>query len=1221
VSRRFLEIVRFELAYYLRRISTYAYFAIFFALGLLVVSAIGGAFQSVSVGIGGSDGNVYVNSPYVMAVLISSLSLFSVLVTAAVMGHAVYRDYDARIDPLFFTQPIRKLEYLGGRFTGAMLVNLLIFASIPLGLAVACKLPFLDPERLGPFRLAVFVQPFLVFVVPNVLLSGAIFFTLAALTRMMLPNYVGGVIMLVGYMIGASLTTDLDHQTLAALADPFASGAHAIVTKYWTVAERNTRLVPLSGLFLYNRLIWLGVAAAIAAFGFWRFRFAHADGGTRTLLGRRRGIQATSSAHPTSPEGTAPAGPASHALALPAVTPRFDLGLRIRQYVTLTRRAFSEIVRSVYFHALVGAGLLFLGFSAPQVGKLYGTTTYPVTYAALEILTGTFALFMTVIIAFYAGELVWRERDLKANQVHDALPVPTGLPFLAKLTALSLVIAVLLTVILVAGVVTQALKGYFRFELGLYARTLYLMRFSDYVLAAVLALAVHSVVNHKYMGHMIVILYYVFRMFMSELGLEHGLYRYGSTAGELYSDMNGYGPFVTPYFWFRLYWAGVAVLLALATNLFWVRGEESGWRWRLHLARQRITPRLAGGAALAVALVAGTGGFIFYNTNILNEYRTARDTERDLAEYERRYKRFEGLPQPRIVAVDVDVALYPEEGSFTAKGEYRVVNRSDVAIDSVHVLIPRSAEIRALSFGRGERLELEDPERGYRIFRLGTPLQPNDTAVFTFDLAYLSRGFENKVSNTDVVENGSFVHSTMLPSFGYDSRIELSLDRTRRKYGLEPKERMAPVDDPAARMNNYISHDADWVDFAATVSTSPDQIAIAPGYLVREWEEGGRRYFRYEMDAPILHFYSFLSARYAVKRDRWRDVAIEVYYHPGHEYNLDRMIESVKRSLEYFTENFGPYQHRQVRIVEFPRYASFAQAFPNTIPYSEGIGFIARIENEEKDVDYPFYVTAHEVAHQWWAHQVIGGNVQGATLLSETLAQYSALMVMEREYGPQQMKRFLRHELDNYLLGRSMEAKKEVPLLLVENQGYIHYNKGSLVMYALRDYIGEERLNAALRAFLEETKFQGPPYANSLELLAHLEAATPDSLRYILDDLFHTITLYENKATAATFTEQGDGTYRVTLTVEARKLRADSLGNEVEVPVDDWIDIGVFGERREGRKVEETTLYLAKHRVTSGTNVIEVQVNERPVRAGIDPLHKLIDRHTDDNVVAVRPGG
>src|SRR5262245_19826983 len=153
------------------------------------------------------------------------------------------------------------------------------------------------------------------------------------------------------------------------------------------------------------------------------------------------------------------------------------------------------------------------------------------------------------------------------------------------------------------------------------------------------------------------------------------------------------------------------------------------------------------------------------------------------------------------------------------------------------------------------------------------------------------------------------------------------------------------------------------------------------------------------MDAPILHFYSYLSADWKVRRDHWqdpgKDVAIEIYYQPGHEYNVERMVDGVKKTLAYCTASFSPYQHRQVRIIEFPRYASFAQSFPNTIPFSESIGFIARLDDRPDAIDYVSYVTAHEVAHQWWAHQVMGGNVQGATLMSETMSQYSALMVME----------------------------------------------------------------------------------------------------------------------------------------------------------------------------------------------------------------------------------
>src|SRR5690606_37817488 len=185
----------------------------------------------------------------------------------------------------------------------------------------------------------------------------------------------------------------------------------------------------------------------------------------------------------------------------------------------------------------------------------------------------------------------------------------------------------------------------------------------------------------------------------------------------------------------------------------------------------------------------------------------------------------------------------------------------------------------------------------------------------------------------------------------------------------------------------------------------------------------------------------------------------------------------------------------EVRILEFPQYAGFAQSFPNTIPYSESIGFIADASAEE-DIDYVFYVTCHEVALQWWAHQVIGATVQGATLMSESLSQYSALMVMRAWHQargePHKMPKFLRYEMRNYLGARSSETIEEMPLLLVENQQYIHYNKASVVLYALAEYIGEDRVNQALRDYIAEVGFQRPPFTVSYDLYEHLKKVTPD---------------------------------------------------------------------------------------------------------------------------------
>nr|UXE44641.1 hypothetical protein Hi04_10k_c2877_00009 [uncultured bacterium] len=423
---------------------------------------------------------------------------------------------------------------------------------------------------------------------------------------------------------------------------------------------------------------------------------------------------------------------------------------------------------------------------------------------------------------------------------------------------------------------------------------------------------------------------------------------------------------------------------------------------------------------------------------------------------------------------------------------------------------------------------------------------------------------------------------------------------------------MASRDDVKELAHNYLRHDSDFITFAATVSTSSDQIAIAPGYLEKEWTEGGRRYFRYAMDQPILNFFSVLSAKYAVKRDEWNGVKLEIYYQPNHTANLDRMMGGMKDALAYCNESFGPYQHRQARILEFPRYERFAQAFPNTIPYSEAIGFIAAVDdNDPEDVDYPYYVTAHEIAHQWWAHQVIGANVRGATMLSESMAQYSALMVMKHKYGKERMRRFLKLELDGYLRGRAFEKKKELPLAQNENQQYIHYQKGSVAMYALQDFIGEERVNRALHKTIERWKFKGPPYPTSKDLVDAFREETPPSFSYLIEDLIETITLYDNRARSAKVKANGQGGWDVTVDVLAKKLRSDDAGNQTELEFEDWIDVGALD-------ADGNALYTELRKVKKGASEIQFTVPgaKKPAKVGIDPLNKLIDRTSDDNVIA-----
>ena len=1187
-------IAGFELRTRLKRMSTWVYFAVFFAAAMLWTAAAGGAIQSANIVFG--SGKIWINSPYAISQTVAFLGMFGLTVMGALAGRAVQQDFEHRTEAFFFTAPIAKWQLLGGRYVGALLVLVLVFASMALGVFGGTLLPNLDPERLGPTRLGAYVIPYFTVLLPNLVWIGGLFFCAAALSRRMLPVYLGSVILLVGYLASQGLLRDIDNKLLASMIDPFGVVATARVTEYWSIAERNTRLVPFEGYLLWNRLLWIGVGALVMAFCLYRFRFAYPADRAR----KDRGAA----------DEAAPA-PAARLAAL-----RVEPG-RVRALALLPRMAWlylRDIVRNVYFGVFALAGVLFLIATSTTLGSIYGTATWPVTYQMVELTSGTFAVFMLVIITFYAGELVWREREHRFDQITDALPVPTWLPLFAKLLALMVVPVILECVLLLCGVAIQTAKGYHRYEIGLYLHDLFGIELVSYWLVCVLAIAVQSTVTHKYLGHFIMIAYYLAIAFATPLGLEHNLYKYGATIGYTYSDMNGYGHFMPRLRAFQAYYASWALLFAVVAYLFWTRGTVPGWRARLVQARARLTMPVVATAIVALGLMGSFGGWIFYNTNVLNPYVTAYDREQRQADYEKQYKPLENAPEPTITGVALAVDIFPFEQRVRMHGHFDLVNRNAAAIRDVHLFFAQgdNVVVHQLAFDIPARLTKDDPRIGVRSYRLDREMAAGAIGRLDFDVEVPTHGFTNSGSNTTVVYNGTFVNGLFaLPVIGYSDRGELATDRDRRKFGLAPKERMRSREDPVGLQHNYISHDADFVTFTAEVTTDADQWAIAPGYLQREWIEGGRHHFVYAMDSPILNFYAFQSARYAVRRDRWNDVAIEVDYQPGHEYNLDRMIAATKASLDYYSRNFGPYQHHQFRIVEFPRYATFAQAFPNTIPFSEGIGFIARVrENDKDDIDYPYYVTAHEAAHQWWAHQVIGGDVQGSTLLSETLAQYSALMVMKQKYGEAKMQKFLAYELDRYLIGRAGEQKKELPLGRVENQDYIHYRKGSLVMYAMADYIGEENVNHALHALIEKYAFKGPPYPNATALIDALREVTPPQYKYVIDDWFESITLYDNRATSATARKLADGRYEVTVDVVANKRKADELGKETDVPLDDWIDIGVLD-------AAGVPLYREKKHITAEKTTFNVTVAGTPARAGIDPLNILIDRRPKDNTVAV----
>ncbi|PRY10116.1 peptidase M1-like protein [Pontibacter ummariensis] len=1197
---RFWEIFRFEIAYRLRHASTWLYFLLFLAVALLMVD---GILVQEAKGSGNTGGSIQVNAPFMIVFAMVFFSMIGMAATAAFFNDATLRDFQSRMHPLFFTAPIRKADYLGGRLLGAFVVNALLLLLMPVGLLLGLQLQELEPELLGPFRLGAFLQPYVVILLPNMFVTAAILSATAVLSRRALASYIGGLVLFMGSLITAeTLVEQTALREVAALLEPFGFLAVRETIAYWTPVERNTQLVPLGEVLLWNRLLWITGALGVLVLLYRRFRFGHE-------AAQSRGRHKPEPQPELAPERVAP-------LAVPQVAQAFTGEARLRQVFAVAGRSFREIFANRYLLFLATASLLFLFLNGWDAWVVFDTPTWPVTYVVAKEVLGQLPPLVYFLLVVFAGELVWMEREAGMSEITDALPLPNWVSFFGKFLALVLALVALQGVLMGGGMLLQALKGYYNFEPGLYVQILFGIQLADYLLWAALAMLVHVLVNQKYVGHLVFVLYYVFFSFGRRLlEIEHHMLLYPSAPAWTYSDMSGFTPFLAPYLWFKLYWGAWALLLLVVANLFWRRGREAGLLHRLREAGAGFTRRTAMLTGVAMLLLLATGGFVFYNTNVLHEYQPFDARVARLAAYERLYKRYEDLPQPHIAGSSYQVEIYPERPAISVRGTYLLRNSTPAAIDSIHLMIDPDIHVQEAGLGQEAGQVLADKEHGYYIFQLKKALAPGDSVFLFFDLLYDEQGFSNSGVSEALVGNGTLLDQRRLPVVGYQPDRELKSEALRREQGLAARAKTASVYDAKARARRpgY----GEWVNYETIIGTSPDQVAVAPGSLKRTWQENGRRYFHYATDGPVKNIAVFLSARYQVLEDQWQGVQVQVLHHPEHAFNLNSMVRGVKASLDYYTKHFGPYLYPQLRIVEFPRHqGSYARAFPGTVAYSEGLGFLARVED---GIDYPFVVTAHEVAHQWWGGQFVAADVQGRRVLHETLAHYSALMVMEKAYGPAKVRQFLGQFRHRYLVGRQNRGHLEVPLLLSEDQDYIHYDKGAVVMYALRDYLGEEAVNRALRHFLEKHRYGGAPYPTSRDLLQELQAVTPDSLQYLLTDLFEEITLWDMRTKQVQAVPLRTGGYRVTLQVEANKMKADSIGRARQAPMDDLVEIGAFAAAGEGEE-RGKALYLQKHRIRSGSQAVTVTVPVLPARAGIDPYHKLIEWTRDDNVVEVAAG-
>lgn len=1184
----FRELFTFELRYQTRQPA-------FIVTALLLL--LGGFLATASEDVQRARGiTTLVNGPHAIVLTHLVLSIIAMFLVAHFVGRAATRDRSHGMDGLVLASPVSAQARLWGQLLGAGAVCALVFIAVSVGTLAGAYWPDISAEQRGPFSLAPYLWVYAVFVLPNLFFCAAMLFSLARVARSMMGMYLGLVAFFIAYEVSSMLLDNPALRSLAALLDPFGFSAFADATRFWTATEKNAQLVPFDGAIRLNRLLWFGVAmitlVLVSLFQNER-REPRAKRTSRRSERTSRGRRSVTETN-----------------ARPSILPPRWLQLRAR-----TRLETVQLIGSPAFVILsiLTGFMLIAGLTAGD--GFYGTRSWPLTRMLSEMIQGAMGLLILIVIAYYTAESVWRERQTGIAPLIDATPVHNAILYLPKLISLWAVIAGLLIVGVVISVVYQTAMGYHHYEWSVYAQTLTLQYLLPAMWVAVLSLLIQILSPGKYVGMLLFAGFIVSSLVLPQLGFEHHLWRYSEGPEAIYSDMNGLGHFLPALVTYHVYWGSLAALLVLVGYRLWPRGAAASLKTRIRSFGLSPTSGSSLVPALLLLLFVAVGSLIFYNTNVLNAYRNADDALDWRADYERTLGQFERLRPPKITDVIVEVDLDPDARHIRAEGRYRLRNTTDQPISEL-----------LLSWAHGNAVDYDLPGSEVRTrydalnashLVLTEPMQPGETRDLSFTVERRNEGFRESEVDNRIAQNGTFINNQqLLPRLGYDTDQPLTDARQREERGLPEAAGMAETDDESQHWRTYLGPDVHYVSLDTTISTRSDQIALAPGRLIDEWEQGGRRYFHYRTERPVLNFFALLSAEYSVARERHNGVDIEIYHHPEHAMNVARMIEAVRHSLDYFGAEFSPYQYRQVRVIEFPRYETFAQSFANTIPYSEDIGFVADLR-DEKTLDYVYQVTAHEMAHQWWGHQMAPANVRGGTVLTESLAQYSAYMLIRERYGEAYLRRFLKWELDRYLTGRGNEVDAEQVLVQTENKSYIHYQKGGLVLYALQDLMGTDRFHTVLRDLLAEFRDRDDRFVTTDDLMARLRAIDDAAAQAFITDSFERITLYDFELLSAVGRDIDAQTSEITITVAAQKSYFSGTGEESVAVLDEAVAVGLLTERPDAPMSVADVIEVQSKRLTSGENLLTISTDQRPAFVSIDPFLKRIDRDTENNTLSI----
>ncbi len=1053
-------IFQYELNQISKRWSVYPMF-----LAIVLLGVFSGNKFNMSAGEG-----IYLNSPYTIGFMMGMFSLSIIFFAILYANQLLFKEWDAKFDLVIFSLPFSKMTYLNGKFWFFYLKTFLSFGLLILGFVIGQILRTGDEMQMG-LNLWHYLYPLLVFGILNSLFVCSFLFFIAYTTHKKLLVVIGGLLLYVLYMVllvfsnspfmSGSLPQSIETQQISAILDPFGLSAYFFEARSFSVAQKNDGIVPLTNMFLLNRGIILFISGMFLWSSYRLFSFS-----------RKQSYKAKKNAKVNAVNAV---------VNLESIkTPKLNFGSKMDFKSTLS---FAKLDLIYLFKSVIIAAvslLLVFYIGMEMYADIDKGIRLPEKYATSGLLATSistnFHLFGLLILAYFVNDLYWRSHASNFNLIEKSIFFSKN-KMKGHFISATILVCFFTMLLIIEGLIFQFSYGYFSIDWKAYFGV-FIFNAIPLILFSAFLLLINDTINNRYVSLGVsTVSVFALASPLSNYIFSYPLLHIFSGYNGIYSDFNGYGIYLSAFSQRLLFGFSLIVLLWLMNDFV---KTNRFYRKKTILA-------------FAFLILGTTNAICFMHGYVPNNMEKLI---LEVVNYEKDFRKYEAIPQPTITDVTTQINLYPSKNAYKISGNYVLRNKTNEPISNIFINFHPDLKIETALFKSG--FEKKQIEAYVTEISLDKPLQPEEEASLTFSLSYKWFPVNGHQSFNAIVNNGSFMRiSNYYPTFGYQNDREIDDAEKRAEFNLGKASELKALESPEVFKEDFIN-------LELTISTEKPQTALGTGDLLKQWTENSRNYAVYSAENIPFRF-ALASAEYEHKSVKHKNIAINVYYSKKHFENVEHLVKNAKITLDYCIENFGEYPFKTINFVEISAFTSgfAATAYPSTVFMSEDMIFHTNLEGDKKQ-DVINELAGHELSHLWWGNSQINPDYrEGATMLTETLAMYTEMMLYKKMHGHEKMMERL--EIHQQIYENEKGLYENQPLYKVK-PGYTHiaYSKGAIVMVKLSELIGEDKVNLALKNFLENNQYPKKP--TSLDLLNEFyKVVSNGSTKYKIDELFQTI--------------------------------------------------------------------------------------------------------------------